>query len=149
MQAGPGVTLDVFQAVADPTRRALLDMLGESERSVTELLQAFSCSQPAISQHLRVLRQAGLVDVRQVGRLRLYRLRAERFETIYSWAAQYRQVVDPSGHVWGLAQVRQQTVTQQAGTRTAPNYKPRGQKKTTRTRTDKPKKKRQTKLKRR
>jgi DNA-binding transcriptional ArsR family regulator len=111
MHAGYGGTTDVFYAVADPTRRALLDMLGDSERSVTDLLQAFKCSQPAISQHLRVLREAGLVDVRQVGRQRLYRLRAERFEAIYSWAAQYRQLVDPSGHVWGLAQLRDQTVT--------------------------------------
>ena len=106
MQAGHRGAIDVFQAVADPTRRALLDMLGESERSVNELLQAFNCSQPAISQHLRVLREAGLVDVRQAGRQRLYRLRAERLETIYAWAAQYRQVVDPSGQVWGLAQVK-------------------------------------------
>jgi DNA-binding transcriptional ArsR family regulator len=112
MHAERSGTIDVFKAVADPTRRALLDMLGESERSVTELLQAFNCSQPAISQHLRLLHEAGLVDVRQVGRQRLYRLRAERLETIYSWAAQYRQVVDPSGHVWGLAQVKEQTVKQ-------------------------------------
>ena len=106
MQAGHSGAIDVFQAVADPTRRALLDMLSESERSVNELLQAFNCSQPAISQHLRVLREAGLVDVRQAGRQRLYRLRAERLETIYAWAARYKQVVDPSGHVWGLAQVK-------------------------------------------
>jgi DNA-binding transcriptional ArsR family regulator len=100
---------DVFQAVADPTRRALLGLLRDSERSVSELLQAFEVSQPAISQHLRVLRQAGLVEVRRAGRQRLYRLRAERFAAIYNWAAQYRQVVDPSGHVWGLARAREQT----------------------------------------
>jgi DNA-binding transcriptional ArsR family regulator len=114
MQAGHRSAIDVFHAVADPTRRALLDMLGESERSVNELLQAFNCSQPAISQHLRVLREAGLVDVRQAGRQRLYRLRAERLETIYTWAARYRQIVDPSGHVWGLAQVKEQTTTRLA-----------------------------------
>jgi DNA-binding transcriptional ArsR family regulator len=98
---------DVFQAVADPTRRALLGLLRDSERSVGELLQAFDVSQPAISQHLRVLREAGLVEVRRVGRQRLYRLRAERFQAIYNWAAQYKQVVDPSGHVWGLAKPKQ------------------------------------------
>jgi DNA-binding transcriptional ArsR family regulator len=124
MQYGAGGTIDVFKAVADPTRRALLDMLGESERSVTELLQAFNCSQPAISQHLRLLHDAGLVDVRQVGRQRLYRLRAERLEAIYSWAAKYSQVVDPSGHVWGMAQVKQRTVNQKKSTRKG-NVKPK------------------------
>ena len=123
MQAGQDIVVDVFQAVADPTRRALLDMLGESERSVTELLQAFNCTQPAISQHLRILRRAGLVDVRQVGRQRLYRLQAERLETIYSWAAQYRHIVDPSGHVWGVAQVTQQTVTRIAPRNQKPTNK--------------------------
>lgn len=98
--------VDVFQAVADPTRRALLALLRDSERSVSELLQPFAMSQPAISQHLRILREAGLVEVRQAGRQRLYRLRAERLEAVYNWAAEYRQVVDPSGHVWGIAQVK-------------------------------------------
>jgi DNA-binding transcriptional ArsR family regulator len=101
------VPTDVFQAVADPTRRALLGLLRNSERSVSDLLQAFDVSQPAISQHLRVLREAGLVEVRRAGRQRLYRLRAERFASIYNWAAQYKQVVDPSGHVWGLARPRE------------------------------------------
>jgi DNA-binding transcriptional ArsR family regulator len=94
---------DVFQAVADPTRRALLGLLRNSERTVSELLAAFDVSQPAISQHLRVLREAGLVEVRRAGRQRLYRLRSERFAAIYNWAAQYKQVADPFGHVWGLA----------------------------------------------
>lgn len=98
---------DVFQAVADPTRRALLGLLRTSERSVSELQCSFDISQPAISQHLRVLREARLVEVRRAGRQRLYRLRLERFEAIYNWAAQYKHVVDPSGHVWGLAKPKE------------------------------------------
>ena len=71
---GVPTSADVFRAVADPTRRALLDLLRESDRSVRELRGPFRMSQPAISQHLRILRRAGLVRARQVGRQRLYQI---------------------------------------------------------------------------
>jgi DNA-binding transcriptional ArsR family regulator len=60
-------TGDVYQAIADPTRRHILELLAESERPVKELIGAFRVSQPAISQHLKVLRDAGLVRTRRQG----------------------------------------------------------------------------------
>src|ERR671929_696744 len=94
---------DAFRAVADPTRRAMLDLLREADRSVRELARPFRMSQPAISQHLRVLREAGLVRARQAGRQRLYRIDPKSIEAVYEWAARYKQLVDPFGHVWALA----------------------------------------------
>src|ERR671926_703608 len=91
---------DVFRAVADPTRRAMLDRLREADRSVRELARPFRMSQPAISQHLRVLREAGLVRARQVGRQRLYRINPRPLEALYEWAARYKPLVDPLGPVW-------------------------------------------------
>lgn len=83
--------LDVFRAVSDPTRRRILDLLLGGELSVKEILAAFSISQPAISQHLRVLRTAGLVKERKDGRRRLYRLQAGPLRAVYDWAAHYEQ----------------------------------------------------------
>jgi DNA-binding transcriptional ArsR family regulator len=65
---------DVFRALADPTRRALLAMLGEEAQSVSALTNRFAISQPAVSQHLKVLRDAGLVSERKAGRNRIYAL---------------------------------------------------------------------------
>ena len=99
---GVPASADVFRAVADPTRRALLDLLRESDRSVRELRGSFRMTQPAISQHLRVLRRAGLVRARQVGRQRLYQINPKPLREVYDWAAQYKQFADPFGHVWAL-----------------------------------------------
>ena len=84
-------TGDVYHAIADPTRRRILELLAESERPVKELIGAFRVSQPAISQHLRVLREAGLVSERRVGRERRYRLTAEPLMTVADWVEHYRQ----------------------------------------------------------
>jgi DNA-binding transcriptional ArsR family regulator len=90
----------VFRAVADPTRRRILELLRESDLSVSELARPFRMSQPAISQHLKVLRGAGLVRGRRAGRRRLYRVARRPLERVYKWAA--RQLADPFGHVWSL-----------------------------------------------
>jgi DNA-binding transcriptional ArsR family regulator len=82
---------DAFRAIADPTRRAVLDLLRIRERPVRELAQAFRMTQPALSQHLRVLRDTGLVAQRRAGRERLYRLRPEGLEPIAEWAMQYER----------------------------------------------------------
>ena len=82
---------EVFQAIADPTRRALLDLLLESERPVKSLVERFTMSQPAISQHLRVLREAGLVSERRAGRQRLYRLEGEALAQVADWLAHYEE----------------------------------------------------------
>ena len=83
--------IDVFHAIADPTRRALLDLVAESEQPVKILAQTFSMSRPAISQHLRILKQAGLVIERKVGREHLYSLRAEPLHEVSDWVQHYEQ----------------------------------------------------------
>lgn len=82
---------DVFHAVADPTRRRLLDRLTRGESHVNALAQPFRMSRPAVSQHLRILRDAGLVAVRRRGRERLYRLEARRLREVYDWVTHYER----------------------------------------------------------
>src|SRR6266498_3091090 len=82
---------DVFQAVADPTRRSILDRLRRGEAPVTELVSGFRVSRPAISRHLRVLRNARLVRERKEGRQRIYQLEPDRLEQVARWAELYRQ----------------------------------------------------------
>lgn len=86
----PGMDL-VFRAVADPSRRAILDLLADGDRAVMDLLSNFEFSQPALSKHLRILRDAGLVVVNAVGRQRRYALRAEGLRPVADWVAHYKQ----------------------------------------------------------
>lgn len=85
----PNASTDIFVAIADPTRRAILDRLQRGERSVSHLAEPFSMSLPAISQHLQVLCEAGLVTQRRVGRQRLYRLNSEPLKQVSNWVARY------------------------------------------------------------
>lgn len=82
---------EVFRAVSDPTRRAVLDLLVGGERPAGELAAPFDMSQPAMSQHLRVLREAGLVEQRREGRRQIYKLRPERLREIHEWVRHYEQ----------------------------------------------------------
>ena len=86
-----GSASDVFHAIADETRRALLDRLSCGEEAATALSEAFHISQPAVSQHLKVLRDAGLVAERRVGRYRLYRLQPEPLREVADWVEHYEQ----------------------------------------------------------
>ena len=81
----------VFEAVSEPTRRAMLDLLAAGERSVGELVDRFDVTQPAISHHLRILREAGLVKTRRAGRQRFYRLQARPLRQIHDWVAHYER----------------------------------------------------------
>lgn len=84
--------MDVFEAVAEPSRRALLDVLAEGERSAGELVATLPrLTQPAVSRHLRVLREAGLVEVRPDGQRRVYALRADGLVEIDEWISRYRR----------------------------------------------------------
>jgi len=84
--------MDVFAAVADPTRRQVLDLLRVRERAAGELSGSFpKLSQPAMSQHLRVLREAGLVTVRPDSQRRIYSLRSQGFDELDGWLAEYRE----------------------------------------------------------
>ena len=82
---------DVFAAVADPTRRRVLDLLCRNELPVQRIAAPFAMTRPAISQHLRILRRAGLVQVRRAGRQRFYRLRARPLEEVYDWVRHYQR----------------------------------------------------------
>ena len=82
-------TNDVFAAIADPTRRAILLRLGAGEQPVTALAEQFEVTLSAISQHIRVLREVGLVDVRKEGRERIYRLNAAPLQTVFAWVRFY------------------------------------------------------------
>jgi len=83
--AAPLLSHDVFRAVSDPTRRQMLELLSIRDRTVTELAAPFDMSQPAVSQHLRVLREAGLVEVRRDGRHRVYHLDPTPLEEVFDW----------------------------------------------------------------
>ena len=86
---------DVFFAISDGTRRALLRRLADGgEQPVTELVRPFSKSQPAISKHLRCLRNAGLVRRRSQGRRRLYRLEAARLRQVFEWVSYFEKYWD-------------------------------------------------------
>jgi DNA-binding transcriptional ArsR family regulator len=81
----------VFVAVADPTRRGLIDLLGRGEQSFTSLAREFGMTLSAVSQHLRVLRQVGLVAVRKSGRERLYRLTPGPLREVADWVGFYER----------------------------------------------------------
>ena len=84
--------MDVFEAVAEPSRRALLDVLALGERSAGELVATLpNLTQPAVSRHLRVLREVGLVEVRPDAQRRIYALRADGLVEIDSWLGRYRR----------------------------------------------------------
>jgi DNA-binding transcriptional ArsR family regulator len=79
-----------FQALADPTRRAVLDLLRQGSQPAGQIAQAFPVSRPAISRHLRLLRRAHLVQERREGRYRFYQLNPEPLKTVDSWLERYR-----------------------------------------------------------
>jgi DNA-binding transcriptional ArsR family regulator len=83
--------VEVFEALADPTRRRLVELLAEDERSAGELAGHFRVSRPAISKHLRVLREAGLVHVRGDAQRRIYRLEPQALGRAEGWLARHRQ----------------------------------------------------------
>jgi DNA-binding transcriptional ArsR family regulator len=80
----------VFPALADPTRRAILDLLRAAERSAGDLAGRFPVSRPAVSRHLRVLREAGLVVQRKDAQSRVYRLAPEALREVDRWLERYR-----------------------------------------------------------
>jgi DNA-binding transcriptional ArsR family regulator len=81
-----------IEVLAEPSRRRILDLLREGERPVGELVASLELTQPAISKHLRVLRDAGLVDVRPDAQRRLYRIRPEPLAELDAWLEPYRQL---------------------------------------------------------
>src|SRR5688572_24020933 len=90
--ARAATTTDAFNAVAEPRRRQILDVLAEGERSVNELVELLGLAQPQVSKHLRVLRAVDLVEVREEGRQRLYRLNGRSLKPIHDWVKNYEQM---------------------------------------------------------
>ena len=89
--ARAATTADAFNAVAEPRRREILDVLAGGERPVNDLVRVLGLAQPQVSKHLRVLREVGAVDVRDEGRQRLYRLNGHALKPIHDWVKNYER----------------------------------------------------------
>ena len=89
--ARAATTADAFNAVAEPRRREILDLLAAGERPVNDLVALLGVAQPQVSKHLRVLREVGLVEARDLGRQRLYRLNGEPLKPIHDWVKNYER----------------------------------------------------------
>jgi DNA-binding transcriptional ArsR family regulator len=92
--ARAATTTDAFNAVAEPRRREILDALGDGERTVSDLVELLGLAQPQVSKHLKVLREVGLVDVREDGRHRLYRVNGRPLREIHDWVGRYARAWD-------------------------------------------------------
>ncbi len=90
--ARAATTTDAFNAVAEPRRRQILDLLAGGERPVNDLVDALGLAQPQVSKHLRVLREVGAVAVREDGRRRLYRLNGRALKPIHDWLTNYERL---------------------------------------------------------
>jgi len=92
--ARAATTADAFNAVAEPRRRQILDVLAGGEHPVNDLVMLLGVTQPQVSKHLRVLREVGLVEVRDEGRQRMYRLNGRSLKPIHDWVKNYEQSWD-------------------------------------------------------
>jgi len=90
--ARAATTADAFNAVAEPRRRQILDVLAGGERPVNDLVRELGLAQPQVSKHLRVLREVGAVAVRDEGRQRLYRLNGRALKPIHDWVKNYERL---------------------------------------------------------
>ena len=89
LMARAATTADAFNAVAEPRRRQILDLLAGGERPVNDLVHELGLAQPQVSKHLRVLREVEAVEVRDEGRQRLYRLNGRALKPIHDWVKNY------------------------------------------------------------
>jgi DNA-binding transcriptional ArsR family regulator len=89
--ARAATTTDAFNAVAEPRRRQILDLLADGERPVNDLVERLDLGQPQVSKHLRVLREVGLVQVREDGRRRLYRLDGRALRPVHDWVKEFER----------------------------------------------------------
>jgi DNA-binding transcriptional ArsR family regulator len=84
--------VEAFAVLAEPTRLRILDQLRTSDRSVGELVEALAVSQPTMSKHLKVLREAGFVSSRTAAQQRIYRIEARRLQVLDEWLEPYRRL---------------------------------------------------------
>jgi DNA-binding transcriptional ArsR family regulator len=111
--ARAATTADAFNAVAEPRRRQILDVLAGGERPVNDLVARLDLAQPQVSKHLRVLRQVGLVEVRDEGRQRMYRLNGQSLRPIHDWVKKYERTW--TGRFEALDEVLEELKGQEAG----------------------------------
>jgi DNA-binding transcriptional ArsR family regulator len=83
---------DVFQAIADPTRRAIIGMVARKPAHVNAIAEQFDVSRQAVSLHLKILSECGLLNVQQNGRERIYEAKLEKLGEVYDWVDQYRNL---------------------------------------------------------
>lgn len=89
--ARSATTSDVFNAVAEPQRRRILNLLAQGELSVNDIARSLGIRQPQASKHLRVLKEVGLVSVRDQGQQRLYRLNSAALKPIHTWVSEFER----------------------------------------------------------
>jgi DNA-binding transcriptional ArsR family regulator len=92
--ARASTTSDAFNAVAEPRRRQILDLLARGEKPVNDMVASLGLAQPQVSKHLRVLREVGLVSMRGSGQQRLYKLNADRLKVIHDWVRTFEPFWD-------------------------------------------------------
>lgn len=83
---------DVFQAIADPTRRRIISMLSQQPLNLNTVADHFSISRPAVSKHIKILTECGLVEINQQGRERFCEARLTKLNEVAEWVEQYRQI---------------------------------------------------------
>ena len=99
----------VFKAIAHPARRKIISLLSESDCSVKELTTAFAMTQPAVSQHLRELKEANLVSSEKVGLEQIYKLKGQPLRVVFDWSNSLRRFFDSAGHAWAFVGERKHT----------------------------------------
>ena len=99
----------VFKAIAHPARRKIISLLSESDCSVKQLTSAFAMTQPAVSQHLRELKEADLVSSEKVGMEQIYRLTGRPLRVVFDWSNGLKPFFDPAGHAWAFVGEQQHT----------------------------------------
>lgn len=92
LMARAATTADAFNAVAEPQRRDILDVLAAGERPVNDLVGVLELAQPQVSKHLRVLREVGVVEARDQGRQRIYRVNGRALKPIHDWVKGYERL---------------------------------------------------------
>jgi DNA-binding transcriptional ArsR family regulator len=97
------MNIDPFEAIADPSRRRILSALREGERPVNDIVEQAGIHQSGVSRHLRILHEAGFVTMRPDGQRRLYALRADPFDELEAWLADYRRLWDARLDRFGAA----------------------------------------------
>jgi DNA-binding transcriptional ArsR family regulator len=116
---GTDSSLDILDVIAEPTRRRILDAVRDGECSVSELVERVGMHQPGVSRHLKVLRDAGLVEVRADAQRRLYRLNAQPLMALAEWLEPYRAQM--AGRLDALEQHLARTATPTTPNRTQSN----------------------------